>query len=206
METFSLILGLIVAPIVVVFSIINTVKKSRETSDAQYYQKKELTEYLTSKGFNITKMISVTLPGSGYYLRKNMYPAMDCIMCVDKEKRKWTIALDGQSHPRIYKFSEFREFIVEINGRGAGDVGYNAVVGYIFGGLIGAAAGAALTRRYGTIKELTLKIRINDLNNQFIYIPIVTVPQGIRDDDKYLPLLTTFASEVEQAFAYIGEN
>jgi hypothetical protein len=179
----------------------------KELYETQGRQRQALVDALNGENFNIEKMIYIQLPTERYFLRKDWIPAVECFFCVDNTHRKWAISQGGNTNPKIFDYSDFYGLDVEINGRQAGDTTNNAIIGFIFGGLIGAAAGAAMTRKYGTIKNMIINIRVNDFHNPVLSVPIINAPlSGLKDGEYGLNPVMTFASEIEQTFKYISDN
>jgi hypothetical protein len=182
----------------------------KRIGEAAYRQKKQrqtVQSELEKKGFNTDKSVFIQMPTERYDLRREWIPAIDCFVYVDDKNKKWAIVQGGSTNPRIYNYSDFTGFEVEINGKNAGNTQNNAIVGFIFGGLIGAACGAALTKRYGTIKVMTIKIKVKDLQSPVISVPVVNAPMnGFRETDKGLEFIMTFASQMEQTFGYIKDS
>lgn len=167
----------------------------------------KLNTNLAEKGFNLDKIVSMSNPEKLWYFQKQWAPCVNCFLCVDDKNKQWAISQNGDIDPHIYKYSDFRGFDIEIDGKGVGDMGYNAAVGYLFGGTIGAVAGAALTKRKASVKEITVIIRVNSLQNPMIYIPLFTGPQrGYQDTGNGLELIMAFVSQLEQTFNYIDDN
>jgi hypothetical protein len=169
--------------------------------------RKSLTESLNAKGFRCEKMIHIAMPERRFLLNKNWVPAVSCFLCVDNTHEQWAISQGGDLNPKIYSYSDFKEFNVEINGKSAGSRGRNAVLGYIFFGLAGAACAAAMTKSYGMIKKITINVRVHDFKHPTIEIPVVNAPlKGLKDKDKGLDFIVSFASQMEQTFHYIAGN
>jgi hypothetical protein len=205
----AVIAAIIIVPCVIIFKVmVSRLNDNINTLwSQQAEQRRKLSTTLESRTFKIEKMVYIPLPRERYYLRSDWIPAVGCYLCVDNTAKKWAIAYKGNQQPKIYNYSDFTGFDVEINGLQAGDTTNNAIIGFIFGGLIGAAAGAAITRKFGTVKTMTMKIRVNDFANPLITIPLVTAPlQGFKEDEIGLTFIMTFASEVEQTFKYIRDN
>jgi hypothetical protein len=202
----------------------------------QTYFINEIRASLRKRGFNIDKTVKILLPDSRYYLNPKWVPAVYCFLFIDEENKKWTISYNQRREPKIYDFKDFRDINLNVNGSPAGNVGLNALIGALIGGVVGsgfgttyhsfdgfghtyvnpvsmgtAALGAvlavALTRKYGLIKEMSLKIRMNSKDDQFMTLPVVTAPlRGIRDTDKGLDRVMKFISDVNDAFVDIDKN
>ncbi|MDR0991526.1 MAG: hypothetical protein LBL87_01335 [Ruminococcus sp.] len=206
---FAFILATIIVPIVIFWKVMMNSAQKRITGAAERQKtlQNAVQETLKNTGFNIDKSIYIQMPTERFDLKREWIPAIDCFLYVDDKNKKWAIAQRGSTTPKIFNYSDFTGFDVEVNGKNAGNTQNNAIVGFIFGGLIGAAAGAMFTKRYGTIKQMTMKIRVNDLQNPVIEVPVITAPlNGFNENDKGLPFIMTFASNVEQTFGYINDN
>jgi hypothetical protein len=203
------ILGLFTLPVIIIPIVMvkDRQKRTGEASNLQRNQRQAVLSELEKKGFNVDKSVYIEVPLYGFDFRREWIPGVGCTLYVDDTKKKWTIAQFGTTIPKIYKFEDFTGFDVEINGKNAGNTQNNAIVGYIFGGLIGAACGAAFTKRYGTIKTMTIKIKVKDLQNPIITVPVITAPMnGFKETDKGLEFIMTFASNMEQTFGYINDS
>jgi hypothetical protein len=191
---------------------------------------------LEKRGFKIDKLVKIRLPSSRYYLNPNWVPAVYCFFFIDYKHKKWSISYNQKREPKIYEFKDFREINLDVNGSPAGNTGLNALIGALVGGVVGSGFGptyhsfdgvfhnytspvgvagavlgaslaAALTRRYGLIKEMSLRIRMNNPNDQFMTLPVVTAPlRGLKDTDKGLEFVMDFIKDMNDAFLYISEN
>jgi hypothetical protein len=179
-----------------------------DQSDRGNQQKKRMvSEELNSKGFNIDKTVYLQYPEKLWNMQKRWIPCVYCFLFVDDKNKQWAISCQDFPHPKIFKYTDFVGFDVEVNGKGAGDTGKNALVGYVFGGLVGAAAGAALTKRYGMITDITAVIRVNSLQNPVIRVPLFTGPSvGYRDNASGFTYIADLAAQMEQTFTYINDN
>ncbi|MDR0991820.1 MAG: hypothetical protein LBL87_02830 [Ruminococcus sp.] len=179
-----------------------------DQSDRGNQQKKRaVSEELNNMGFNIDKTVYLQYPEKLWNMQKRWIPCVYCFLFVDDKNKQWAISQQNTLHPKIYKYSDFVGFDVELNGKGAGDTVNNALVGYVFGGLVGAAAAAALTNRNGMITDITVTIRVNSLQNPVIRVPLFTGPNvGYRDNASGFTYIADLAAQMEQTFTYINDN
>jgi hypothetical protein len=190
---------------------------------------------LEQQGFNVDRVVKINLPSSRFYLDPNWVPAVYCFLFIDEKRKKWTIFYNQISEPKIYSFKNFRSIDADVNSKPAGNAGLNALIGAFIGGgfaagigpswespdgnrytvyrntgsLIGAGIGAllaaAFTRKFGLIKKMSLKISV--ANERLITVPVIDAPRrGFSDKDKGLEFVTTFVSQINDAFKYISEN
>jgi hypothetical protein len=235
METYYIVLILVICFGLLGF-IIWVVGQIHKLQDEQSYLGGEIRTSLRKRGFNIDKTVNIELPDSRYYLNPNWVPAVYCFLFIDYENKKWAISYNQKREPEIYDFEDFREADLDVNGKPAGNTGLNALIGALVvgaagaaisptyhsfdgvfhtytnpgaigGALLGAALAAALTRKYGLVKGMSLKIRMKNKNDQFMTIPIITAPyRGLRDTDKGLEFVMDFISKTNDAFEYIKAN
>jgi hypothetical protein len=192
---------------------------------------------LEKRGFKTDRIVKIHLPSSRFYLDPNWVPAVYCFLFIDEKRKKWTVFYNQSREPKIYSFNDFRSINADVNGKPAGDAGLNALIGAFIGGGFGAGIGpswdapdgnrytayrntgsllgagigalfaAALTRRYGLIKQMSLKISMNNPNDRFITLPIIDAPlRGLSDKDKGLEYVTSFVSQINEAFEYISDH
>jgi hypothetical protein len=235
MELFLPIFGLLCAAIFAVRVII-MIRGIPVLLKAQQLLLEETIASLKKRGFNADGIIKINLPGSRFYLDPKWIPADFCFLFVDDNRKKWTIVYDQSVKPKIYDYKDFRDIDIELNGKPPGNMGLNIFLGSLIGhiagspfgsvvhtfdgifhhytstgsmvgSVLGATLAAGLTRRYGLIKQMNIKIRVNSLNDQYITLPIIDAPlRGLSDKDKGLEFVMGFVADLDKAFLYISEN
>jgi hypothetical protein len=226
-------LAVFISPFVLLAILNKKIRKFQE-EQAKFFD--ELYASLGKRGFKADRIAKIQMPSKRFFLYPKWIPAVYCFLCVDSKHKKWTISYNQRLEPKIYDFEDFNNADIDVNGKPAGNAGLNALIGAAVGGglgagfgpawtnpdgsvvglytpggsligtALGAAIGLALTRRYGVIKSIDLKLRMNNPDDRFITIPILNAPlKGIRDD-KGLERVMDFVAQLNDTFQYINSH